>query len=392
MASNLSVGLILRSDGVLHPVLMRNGIPLVLPNLWVDDLSLTARFNTLRSYLRDVQDLYRWAEQAGVSIYEAFANLRGIPPAALKSAAIYMSTKRDGSSASQSSCARKAQALRSFFCFCFDYFLSKQPLSLLEQRQCERNREALLSKVDKFFVMRSRQGDATTHTEGLREDQLAALERAFNPASDINPFERMELRARNYCIWRTMLATGARRAEVALLELDDLELGATPTITIRRPSTASTNRRRDGASLKTQPRIVPIRRGLAELLETYIEDWRPSLVRPRRPSAALFLSAKDGRRLSSTSMNQILKRASAAAKSIGLTQRSHPHSLRTTAMNELSRMARDGSGRLDASFRDHLTYFAGWSPRSEMPLTYTREALSEALGMLLRKPGKAYDL
>jgi len=388
VSSNLSVDLIRRSDGVLYPVLMLSGSPLVLPNLWVDDLSLTARSNTLKSYLRDVLDLYRWAERAGVNIHEAFASLRGLSPAALKSAATYMSTKRNGGLASQSSCARKAQALKSFFTFCFDYFLSKQSLSLLEQRQCERNRDALLSKVNKFFVMRSRQGEATRHTEGLQEEQLAALERAFNPASDINPFVSMGLRIRNYCIWRTMLATGARRAEVALLELDDLDLGAKPTITIRRPSVASANRRRDGASLKTQQRTLPIKRGLAELLETYIEDWRVGLIRPRRPSAALFLSAKDGRRLFSASVNQILTRASAAAMSAGLTKKVHPHSLRTTAMNALSRAARDGSGRLDAGFRDQLTYFAGWSPRSEMPLTYTREALSEALGKLLREPRK----
>lgn len=384
--TELAMKVVPRTDGVLHPVLMRGGVPLVLPNLWVDDLSLTARFNTLKSYLRDVQDLYRWSETAGVNIHEAFADLRGLSPAALKSATAYMSTKRNGGLASQSSCARKAQALRSFFSFSFDYFMAKEALGLLEQRQCERNRAALLAKVDKYLVMRGRLGEVTRHTEGLQEDQVAALETALNPASDINPFVSMGLRVRNYCIWRTMLATGARRSEIVLLELDDLELGSRPTITIRRPLLASANRRRDGASLKTQQRTLPIRRGLAELLETYIEDWRVDQVRPRHPSAALFLSTRDGRRLFSTSVNHVLSRASTAAISAGLFQRVHPHCLRTTAMNALSRKARDGSGRLDASFRDQLTYFAGWSPRSEMPLTYTREALSEALGMLLRKP------
>jgi integrase len=388
MSSDLSLKVIHRSDGVLHPILVHRGIPLILPNMWIDDLSLTSRFNTLKAYLHDVLQLYQWAQQTGVSLHESFASLRGLSPSALKSAAVFMTTRRDGDRASQSTCARKAQALRSFFSFSFDYFLAKKPLGLLEQRQSERNREALLAKVDKLFVMRSRHGESTTHSAGLSAPQLAALEKVFDPASEVNPFPSYTLRVRNYCIWRTLLATGARRAEIVLLELDDLDLGERPTITIRRPTLASMNRRRDGASLKTEQRTLPIREGLAGLLETYVEDWRVHQIRPRRPSPALFLSAKDGRRLSCTTINQILKRAAMSAASVGLSQRVHPHCLRTTAMNTLSRRARDKAGRLDPSFRDSLTYFAGWSPGSEMPLTYTREALSEALGMLLRAPGK----
>ena len=285
-------------------------------------------------------------------------------------------------------CTRKAQALRSFFNFGFDYFLSKKSLSFFDQRQCERNRDALLAKIDKQFVMRSRQGEQTTHTTELKEEQLASLERVLSPQSELNPFRDLGLRVRNYCIWRTMLATGARRAEIALLELDDLNLGEQPTITIRRPSPTAVNRRLDGANLKTEQRILPIRESLAELLATYVEDWRVRHIRPQHPSPALFLSARDGRRLFSSSINKVLSCAAACAAEVGLTQRVHPHCLRTTALNALSRKARDESGRLNSEFRDQLTYFAGWSPHSDMPLTYTREALSDALGALLRAKRK----
>lgn len=385
MSSDWSLNVIRRSDGVLHPVLVHRGVPLILPNLWIDDLSLTCRFNTLKAYLYDVLNFYRWAADCGVVVHECFARLQGPSPSSLKSAAIFMCTLRNGGRASQSSCARMAQSLRSFCSFSFDYFLAKKSLGLLEQRQCERNRSACLAKIDKLFVMRSRQGESTLHTDELLEGQLCSLEAVLNPASESNPFSDFSLKVRNYCIWRTMLATGARRGEVALLELDDLSLGAKPTITIRRPSQASMNRRRDGASLKTAQRTLPITTDLANLLETYIEDWRFKQIQLHRPSAALFLSAGDGRRLSTSTVNKILKQAAMAA---GLSRRVHPHCLRTTAMNELSRKARDKAGRLAPSFRDHLTYFAGWSPSSDMPLTYTREALSEALGILIRTPGE----
>ena len=49
-----------------------------------------------------------------------------------------------------------------------------------------------------------------------------------------------------------MLETLARRGEVVLIELDDVDLGPSPTIRIKRPSDINRERRLDGASLKTR--------------------------------------------------------------------------------------------------------------------------------------------
>jgi site-specific recombinase XerD len=385
---SLTLALIRLSTGAYHPVLAEAGCPLVLPNLWADDLALTARFNTVKAYLGDVLQFYRWARKSDINPYMSFDRLKGFSPAALKSLAVYMTTRHDGSRLSRSSCERKCTSIKSYFAFCFDYFIAKRTLTLLEQRQAEKNRDANQHRLDKLFKMRSREGELESSTLSLSDEHAALLEHTLNPASKKNPFSGDVIRVRNYCMWRLMLATGARRAEIALLELDELSLGLRPTVTFRKPSEAASSRRRDGASLKTQPRVLPLSNSLAELLETYLEDWRGQLVNTRRPSPAVFLSARDGRRLSAGALNTILNMAATAALDGGLDPKVHPHRLRTTAMNALSRRARDKDGRVSPEFRDQLIYFAGWGPRSNMPLTYTREAISDALGMLLRNPSK----
>ncbi len=384
---SFSLRLVRLTTGAYHPVLVDRGRPLVLPNLWADDLALTTRFNTVRAYLGDVLQFYRWARKTNINPYEVFASLRGFSPALLKSMVVYMTTRSDGGRAAQSSCDRKCAAIRSYFSFCHDYFISKRALTLLEQRQAESNRNANLKRIAKLFVMRAQHGETTFNTEELREEELDQIEGKINPASTINPFHSNAIRVRNYCIWRLMLATGARRSEIVLLELDDLTYGKRPTVTFRYPTVLAAGRRRDGASLKTRPRTLPINESLASLLETYVEDWRSTLVKPRHPSAALFLSARDGRRMSSGTLNTIFSVIGRGDEG-GVQRKVHPHRLRTTAMNALSRRARDPDGRVSPDFRDHLTYYAGWSPSSDMPLTYTREAISEVLGRLIRKTEK----
>ena len=55
------VRLILVEGQLLHPVLTTSeGKPLVLPNLWADDLMRYRRLNTAKSYLTDIIVLYQW--------------------------------------------------------------------------------------------------------------------------------------------------------------------------------------------------------------------------------------------------------------------------------------------------------------------------------------------
>lgn len=388
MSSGLAIRTIKLSTGEHHPVLVDSGVPLVLPGLWAYDLSLGARFNTVKAYTGDVLQLYRWSQVAGVNLYTQLESLTRLSPSQLRSLARYVTTLADGRPAAQSSCERKLAAISSFLVFAYDHFIAKKTLSLLEQRQAEKNRDSTIARLSKLFVMHSRQSELGIHASANSPQKVDALDAVARPDSPSNPFSEVEIRVRNYCIWRVMLETGARRAEIVLLEIDDVRLGAQPVIAFKQPSLATRSRRKDGASMKTEPRLLPVSNDLAALLEVYLEDWRDSLLKPRRPCTALFPSARDGRRLSVGAINKILGRVR-FADAVGPAERVHPHGVRKTALDELSRKDRDERGRSSSSFRDSLTYFAGWSPGSEMPILYLNESIRDSLNRLIREPKRS---
>ena len=180
-----------------------------------------------------------------------------------------------------------------------------------------------------------------------------------------------------------MLETGVRRAELVLLELDDLYLGGLPTVRIRSSLSAVANCRRDGASPKTRSRTVPITVTLARQISVYLERVRPELAQGFRLSRHLFISGKDGRRLSLTAVNHLVARLSVAA---GLSEgaRLHPHGLRSTAATDARRAIDEKGVAVHAEMEESLSYFGGWAPGSRMVRRYTREALSEKVSRNIR--------
>ncbi|WP_425476982.1 tyrosine-type recombinase/integrase [Novilysobacter arseniciresistens] len=196
----------------------------------------------------------------------------------------------------------------------------------------------------------------------------------------------MAIKVRNYCLFHVTIAVLARRSEAVLLELMDLDLGASPSVLIKMPTLAMSRRRRDGAALKTKGRQVPISANLAELLRCYVYEFRPLLLKNGRPSTSLFLSDRDGRRLSSGAFNQILRKAANLPEIQRLGKRLHPHALRHAGATAARRTI-TSNGATHDELAECLTYLGGWSPGSPMVQHYTRAAISERVAKLIRANG-----
>src|SRR5690606_27077434 len=93
-----------KANGELWPYLVLNGLPRIIPNLWIDELGLSARPNTLESYLRDVSILYRWGIENRVSIEERLENLKGFSSYETRAIAQELCRTRKGKPASASTC------------------------------------------------------------------------------------------------------------------------------------------------------------------------------------------------------------------------------------------------------------------------------------------------
>jgi hypothetical protein len=63
--------------------------------------------------------------------------------------------------------------------------------------------------------------------------------------------------------------------------------------------------------------------------------------------------------------------------------RIHPHGLRATGAN-IARKKFEKSGANSINVKDALAYLGGWSPSSESVQRYSRQAISDRLGEIIR--------
>lgn len=369
----------------LRPYLLIGGTPVILANLWVEDLLHSSVLNTTENYLRDVAIAYNWALGRGVSLEFKLEQLAKFSPMEITSLAQRLCRTAQGQSARQSTCMRRLESLKSFIDFSFDHYIELRRLSLSEQTQAEKNKSKIIKKLRKKILQNSKQAEPSIPATSLTQAEVLQIIETIDPYSLSNPFSTAEIRYRNFCMIQVMLETLARRGEVVLIELDDLDLGYRPTIRIKRPTTNNQQMRKDGASLKTRGRIVPISTILAKALDEYISNYREKLLFPRRPSTALFLSTRDGRRLSARTVNTVIRTMADAPGLKGLGKRLHPHGLRSTAAN-IARSLLENSPATNINVTDSLAFLGGWSTDSPMVQQYTRQSISDRLGQLLRQP------
>lgn len=370
------------SSGI-RPYLLVEGVPVILANLWAEDLLQKSRLNTVENYLRDVAIAYEWALSRGSPLEGKLERLAVFSSAEVTSLAERLCSTKSGAGASQSTCTRRLEAIKSFIDFAFEHYVELNRLSLLEQMQAEKNKNKNIRNLQKKILKIAQQSEPSLPATPLDSDEQVLLKNILSPGSSRNPFKSARIQIRNYCLFLVMLETLARRGEVVLIELNDVDLGPSPTIRIKRPSDINRERRKDGASLKTRGRIVPITASLAAILNEYISDHRTNLLKPKMPCTALFVSSRDGRRMSARTVNTILRAVAASLVLSNFSTRVHPHGLRSTGTN-IARKKLEKSGAPSINVKDALAYLGGWSPNSESVQNYSRQAISDRLGEILR--------
>lgn len=327
--------------------------------------------------------------QANFSVEDRLRRFATFSESEIRAISSRLAQTSDGKPASKATCARRSEAIRKFLGFAFEFYKGQADLSLTEQSQADRNCLRLCKAIARNMRIAASVGAGSKGSSSLSASEVKIVDSVIMPNSDMNPFVSPVVRFRNYCIFHLVWATGVRRAELVLLELDDISLSGTPTVRIRKPSAAAQRKRRDGASMKTLGREVPISAELAYLLEEYREVWRPVSVVPSRPSPAFFLSERDGRRLSSYSFNKIVAKVGRVPQVQAIRKRIHPHGMRSTAINDIRRRIVESQYGGTDGLTDALAYVGGWTQRSDMVAHYTRAAISERLATAIRsKPAR----
>lgn len=373
------------AEGAPFPVLMRSDVPLVYPNLWLSESPNVASFNSRQAYLEDVAVLYSWADEHRIDLATRFSALTGLTQAEISSLSKAVSLNfRNGGESSWATATRRFNSLIEFTSWFFDYYLDRISASEIRLYNGNKARERHRSRLEK-----ARDGmpyvRASNPTSVISEQILSQIASTFEPGSHTNPFKGHEVQVRNNLIFHVLLETWARRSEIVLLNLEHIDLNSSPSITISHPDQRTRIRRRDGASLKTVGRTIPISRTLAFRLSEYIEESRPKLIPSRTIANALFVSSRDGQRLNAKSVNRMFSQVQSAIKGMQQHTRVHPHALRKSGASAFrSQQLNTNDAQHRAEMRSALLYLAGWAPSSRMPDHYTREALQKRVGEIIK--------
>lgn len=232
--------------------------------------------STVVAYVHDVEELIRWTEPLGLDGPEAVDRLR------LRRHLAFMAT----TGKSRRTIARRAAALRRYFGWLL--------------------RRGLLP-TDPSAGLSAPKGEARL-PRVLRPDEMRAL---LDPPAPPDDEPAIALQRRDDAVLELLYGSGIRVAELAALDVDDVDLGRS-RLEVR------------GKGSKT--RLVPLSEPGAGALAVWLDAGRRHLVRAGSPAAAVFLNRR-GNRLSPRDVRRILDRRAA--------EPTHPHALRHTFATHL---------------------------------------------------------
>ncbi|MFH1493343.1 MAG: site-specific integrase [Pseudomonadota bacterium] len=202
---------------------------------------------------------------------------------------------------------------------------------------------------------------------GLAPHRVGRLLEICYPGNPENPWKGC-YQERNYLILVLLLTFGFRRGELLKIKLRDLRLGGLiPEIRIERRPDDIEDLRAEPPEVKTEARILPCDKFLAQRLQNYILGERKQI--PGANGSPFLVLARSGQPISEKRINDIFYQL--RRKHPDFTDL-HPHLCRHTCNTKLLEMGRE-KGIEESRLEAHLKYFNGW--RTDNSETYTQAAI-----------------
>ncbi|HCF7692384.1 TPA: tyrosine-type recombinase/integrase [Pseudomonas aeruginosa] len=227
-------------------------------------------------------------------------------------------------------------------------------------RELSKAREKAIAQL-RELVPRTATSDEGDAPEGLDEDLMRALDEAFEPGSQSNPFQTPFIQHRNHLMYRIFVETAIRRSELRYLLVEDIN---------------HATRRVKARVSKTIPRTLPISEQTAYDFHDFVMQYWAKIPLQRRAHGYLF-TTRDGNHLSEEAINLIFREV---RRKTGLPESVAPHALRRTWNDRLSRKVdalpphERMSPESEKQVRNRLN---GWSKKSNMTERYARRHIRE---------------
>jgi site-specific recombinase XerD len=126
---------------------------------------------------------------------------------------------------------------------------------------------AVVSRLRSLVPRSSTNNDDEMALEGVDRDVVLLIEQSIQPYIEQNPFQSGFVQARNYLLWRLLIDTGARRAEIRNAKVAHIIYA---------------QRRFEIHKSKTIPRTVPINHKTAEAFDGFVESYWSQLPKQAR--------------------------------------------------------------------------------------------------------------
>lgn len=203
--------------------------------------------------------------------------------------------------------------------------------------------------------------------EGLNPDIQKRLMDVIRPDSPENPWRNPDVRVRNRLFILMMLVLGARKGELLLTRIKDVNFQSNELLIRRFPDDPDDPRSYE-PNTKTRDRILPFEDDLAALIEDYILN-----VRNKAPGAGrheyLFTATGTGQPLSLAGITKVFK--TLRNKISDLPNNLTSHVLRHTWNDRFSEIMEQNNVS-EAEEKKLRAYLMGWSEFSGMAATYTK--------------------
>lgn len=369
--------------------------------LWIWDLWLSGKFNTVEARARDLCVFYEFVSTEYSDFFSDAARLKTLSSRQVNQLTSFLLLNfnhniEDHILIAPSTFNRRLDSIRSFLRFHYSRYIAR--VENIEMADIHQKR------VDKLDALLKKKKYSTCDVENqtrqippLSPAEIEIIKLVIRPSSDdlkneVNPF-RTSLQVRNACLILLLIELGCRASELVLLRNNDLDLKLTHNATVVIQQSAAGNNlkrhRRDGASHKTRNRELPISPGLRDLIVEYIEDHRPKLRKPYRGQLTgyLFVSEHDGGAMTTSGLEYVVE--TIFNKTKGLADVITPHRFRVARMNELresvdNKYANSNSPMIKAGdMQDTLTTWGGWTNTSSMPKRYTNAHLMRKINEYL---------
>lgn len=251
--------------------------------------------------------------------------------------------------------------------------------------------EVRINQLDSLYKQfRIQKSRTPVVLRSLPADVISALYEVLDPDSAINPFKRITVKWSAFTTTLLMLNAGLRRGEVLLLHVDAVKTGFDKKkgqqrywINIEDKAeslTKDTRFNRPGIKTKDSIRQIPISEITADLIQTYVENYRG------KPNHPYLFNAQSNTPLSHESLTayflKITQSLPATALKVlkdrtGKTSIT-PHDLRhTCAVIRLNQLLLQGD-EMDEALQKMRSFF-GWSRTSTMPQRYAKAVFEDRL-------------